>query len=173
MDIRLENEIPISAQELWQILHTPEFDALTAREYELKEYTEIERSTTESLTKRRVRVVTGTDLSYIPRGIAHGILGSDNVIYEETQYKYNHRYEMRWSDKWIEPPLFREKFRGSGTLRLIPIDDGRCTRIRNLSIHIDLFAVGPILEKMVAEQAKKTSGKFSSVVAQWKTHSLL
>lgn len=173
MDIRIGNEIPISAQELWQILHTPEFDAFTAKEYELKEYTEIERSVTESLTKRRVRVVTGTDLSYIPWGLAHKILRGNRVVYEETQYKYNHRYEMRWCSKWIEPPLVKDKIRVSGTLGLIPIDEGRCKRIREMSIHIDLFGVGPILERMVAEQAKKTSGKFSQVVAIWKAGSLL
>ena len=173
MDIRIGNEIPMSAQGLWQILHTPEFDALTAKEYELKEYTEIEKSVTESLTKRRVRVVTGTDLSYIPWGLAHKILRSNRVVYEETQYKYNHRHEMRWSNKWVEPLLFKDKIRCSGTFRLIPIDNARCRRIREMSIHIDIFGVGPILEGIVAEQAKKTSGKFSRVVARWKAGSLL
>jgi len=173
MDIRIANEIPMSAQGLWQIMHTPQFDAFTAREYELKEYTEIERSVAETLTRRRVRIVTGTDLSYIPWGLAHKILHGNRVVYEETQYKYNHRYEMRWSGKWIEPRLFKKKVRVSGTVRLIPIDDGRCKRIREMSIHIDIFGVGPILEGIVAEHAKKTSGKFSRVVAKWKAGSLL
>jgi len=171
MDIRIANEIPMSAQELWKVFGTPEFDAFVVREYELKEYTEIERSVTETLTRRRVRVVAGTAPSYIPRGLAHKILRSDRVVYEEIQYKYNHRYEMRWSSKWIEPPLFKDNFRGHGRLQLIPIDEGRCNRIREISLHIDLFAVGPILEGMAAEQAKKTSGKFSRVVAEWKARS--
>ncbi len=163
----------MSAQELWKILGTPEFDTFVAKEYELKEYTELERSITESLTKRRVRIVTGTNLSYIPWGFAHKILRSDRVVYEETQYKYNHRYEMRWSNEWLEPPLLKDRLRGRGRLRLIPIDEGRCKRIREMTLHIDLFAVGPILEGMAAERAKKTSGKFSRVVAKWKARSRL
>ena len=173
MDIRIVNEIPMSAQELWKILGTPEFDAFVAREYELKEYTEIERSVTESLTKRRVRIVSGTELSYIPRGLAHKILRSDRVVYEEIQYKYNHRYEMRWSGRWIEPSLLKHNLRGGGRLQLIPIDGDRCSRIREIRLHIDLFAIGPVLEGMAAEQAKKTSGKFSRVVAKWKARSRL
>ena len=173
MDIRIENEIPISARELWKILHTPEFDAFTAKEYELKEYREMERSTAHGLTKRRVRIVAGTDLSYIPWGLAHKILRGDEVVYEETQYKYTHRHEMRWSTEWIEPPLLKNKIRVSGTLRLIPIDEDRCKRIRDMSIRITLFGIGSILEGRVAEQARKTSEKFCRMVAKWKAASLL
>ncbi|MBW1792632.1 MAG: hypothetical protein JRJ14_10325 [Deltaproteobacteria bacterium] len=78
MDTLLENEIPISAEELWRTLHTPEFDAFTAREYEFKEYTELEKQVSGNLIHRRVRITTGTDLSYIPFGLAHKILGGND-----------------------------------------------------------------------------------------------
>ena len=161
----------MSAEELWKVLGTPEFDVFVAEEFELKEYIEIERSVTESLTRRKVRIVAGTDLSYVPRGLAHKILRSDRVVYEEIQYKYNHRYEMRWSNEWIEPPLFKDNFKGLGRLQLVPISENRCNRIREISLNIDLFAVGPVLEAMAAEQAKKTSRKFSRVVTRWKARS--
>ena len=38
MDFYVENEIPMSAQELWRTMHTPEFDAFVAREYGLYAY---------------------------------------------------------------------------------------------------------------------------------------
>jgi len=103
MDIRLENEIPISAEELWRILHTPEFDAFTAREYQLKEYIELEKQVSGCLIQRRVRIVTGTDLSYIPFGLGIRLLGGNEVIYEEVQNKYRDRYEMNWENEWLEP----------------------------------------------------------------------
>ena len=167
MDIRLENEIPISAEELWRIMHTPEFDAFTAKEYEFKEYKELKRQVSGNLIHRRVRITTGTDLSYIPFGLAHKILGGNEIIYEEIQDKYLDRYEMHWEDKWIEPPSFRDKVQVSGVLLLIPIDEGRCKRIRKMSVHIRIFGLRYILEGIVAEQAKKTSEKFSQVVAKW------
>ena len=169
MDIRLEDEIPISAEELWRILHTPEFDAFTAREYELKEYTELEKRVSDILIWRRVRIVTGTDLSYIPFGLAHKLVGGNQVIYEEIQTQYRHRYEMTWKNEWIEPARFRDKIRVSGTLRLYPFDEERCKRIRDMLIHVRIFGIGPILEGMAAEQAKKTGRKFSQVVAKWKS----
>jgi hypothetical protein len=99
MDFRLENEIPMSAQELWRILYTPEFDAFMAEEYELKAYNELERQVSENLLHRRVRVIIGTNLSYIPFGLAHRIVGGNEVIYEEIQDKYLDRYEMYWNNK--------------------------------------------------------------------------
>jgi len=169
MDICLENEIPISAQELWRTLHTPEFDAFIAKEYEFKAYMELEKQVSDNLIERRVRIIVGTDLSYIPFGLAHKILGSSEIIYEEFQGKYLDRYEMYWKDKWIEPSSFRNKIQISGKLRLIPIDDARCKLIREASVHIRIFGVGYILEAMAAEQAKKTSRKFSQVVTKWKS----
>jgi hypothetical protein len=170
MDIRLENEVPMAAKELWQTLHTPAFDAFTVREYELKAYLELEKKqVSDNLIHRRIRIITGTDLSYIPFGLAHKILGGNEIIYEEVQHKYLDRYEMHWKNKWIEPPLFKDKIRVSGVLRLIPVDEGRCMRIREMSIRIRVFGIGPILEGMAAEQAKKTSGKFSHLVAKWKS----
>ncbi|NVL90188.1 MAG: hypothetical protein HWN69_04220 [Desulfobacterales bacterium] len=169
MDFRLENEIPMSARELWRILHTPEFDAFTAREYELRAYEELEKQVSDNLIHRRVRIITGTDLSYIPLGLAHKILGDNEIIYEEIQDIYLNRYEMHWKNKWIEPSLFKDKIRVSGMLRLIPIDECRCKRIREMSIRILIFGIGRILEGIAAEQAKKTSGKFSQVVDRWKS----
>lgn len=169
MDIHLEDDIPISAEELWRVLHTPEFDALTAREYELKEYTELEKEISDNLIQRRVRIVTGTDLSYIPFGMAHRLLGGHEVVYEEIQSQYQDRYEMTWKNKWIEPVRFRDKVWVSGTLRLIPVDGYRCKRVRNVRVKIGIFGIGPILEGMAAEQAKKTGKKFSRVVARWKS----
>lgn len=169
IDIRLEDEIPISAEALRRILHTPEFDAFTAREYELKEYTELEKRVSDNLIRRRVRIVTGMDLSYIPFGLAHKLVGGNEVIYEEIQNQCRDRYEMTWKNGWIEPARFRDRIRVSGALRLYPLDEERCKRIREMLIHIRIFSIGPILEGMAAEQAKKTGRKFSQMVAKWKS----
>ena len=154
---------------MWRILHTPEFDAFTAREYELKEYTELEKKVSDNLIQRKVRVVTGTELSYIPFGMAHKLLGGNEVVYEEIQNQYLDRYEATWKNQWIEPARFRDKIRVSGTLRLHPLDEEWCRRVRDMRIHIRIFGIGPILEGMAAEQAKKTGQRFSQMVAKWKS----
>lgn len=169
MDIRLEHVIPISAQELWRALQTPEFDDFVAREYKLKAYTELEKQVSDNLIERRLRIIVATDMSYIPSGLAHKILGSNEIIYEELQGKYLDRYEMYWKDKWIEPSSFSNKIQVSGKLQLIPIDEDQCRLIREGSVHIKIFGVGHLLEGMAVEQAKNISEKFSRVVAKWKS----
>jgi hypothetical protein len=167
MDIRHEDVIPISAQELWRVLQTSEFDDFVAREYELKAYREIEKQVSNNLIERRLRIVASADLSYIPFGLAHKILDSNEIIYEEIQGKYLDRYEMYWKDKWIEPVSFRDKIQVSGKLQLIPIDDARCKLIREGSVHIKIFGVGLLLEGMAAKQVENISKKFARVVAKW------
>jgi hypothetical protein len=167
VDIRLEDEVPMSAQELWRTLHTPEFDAFLAREYEFKASMELERRVSDNRIHRRVRIITGTDLSYIPFGLAHKILGGNEIIYEEIQDKSLDRYDMRWKNEWIEPSSLKDRIQVSGVLRLIPVDEGRCKRIREVNLRIRMPGVGHILEGMAADQAKKTSKKFSDAVAKW------
>ena len=38
-----------------------------------------------------MRIITGTDLSYIPFGLAHKILGGNEIIYEEIQDIFERR----------------------------------------------------------------------------------
>ncbi len=65
MDFYVENEIPMSAQELWRTMHTPEFDAFVAREYGLYAYIELERQVSDNMLKRRVRIVDRDNLRLI------------------------------------------------------------------------------------------------------------
>jgi hypothetical protein len=69
----------------------------------------------------------------------------------------------------MEPLRFKDKIRVSGVLQLIPIDESRCRRIREIRVQIRIFGIGAILESMAAEQANRTSEKFTQVVARWKT----
>ncbi|MEE8381685.1 MAG: hypothetical protein V3R78_07405 [Thermodesulfobacteriota bacterium] len=56
-----------------------------------------------------MRIITGTKFSYIPFGLAHKILGSNEVVYEEIQDKYRDRHEMHWENK----QLLQEKFKAA------------------------------------------------------------
>lgn len=67
----------------------------------------------------------------------------------------------------IEPSFFKNKIKVSGKLQLIPIDDARCTLIREGIVHIKLFGLGHLLEGIAAEQVGEISKKFSQVVAKW------
>ena len=74
MDICIENEIPMSAQELWQTWHTPEFDAFTAKEYELLE-----------LFMRHPRQVLSRDLIF-DRVWGYDFGGESNIIEVYVRY---------------------------------------------------------------------------------------
>ena len=167
MDIRLENEVPMSAHQLWQTLHTPEFDAFITKEYRFYPHIQLERQSSDHLIRRRVRIMlAGVDLPDIARNAANKVLGGDEIVYEEIQEKHSDRLEMRWR---VKPPVLKEKFHASGLLRLVPIDGSRCLRIMEGRIHVGLFGLGGLLERITAEQAKRTSDEFCQVVAKWKS----
>ena len=169
MNIRIEHEVPMSANELWQTLYTPEFDAFLVREYELKSHTELEKQVSDNMIHRRVRIVTGTDQSYISSATVQRLLGGRDIIYEEIQYKYLDRYEMRWETEWIEPSSLKDKVRISGVLRLAPIDDNLCLRIMEGTVNVRVFGLGGLLERIMAQHTQTTGDMFSQVVAKWKS----
>ena len=82
MEFHLEHEVPMSAQELWLLLHTPEFDAFVAKEYGLKAYIELERNILDNMIRRKVRIVSKVDLNYVVQRLAHKVLGGDELVYE-------------------------------------------------------------------------------------------
>jgi len=166
MKFHIENEVQMSATELWQTLHTPEFDAFVAREYGLKAYIEIEKQTSNHMMHRRVRIITKVDLNYTAQRIANRILGGDELVYEEIQEKYFDRFEMHWR---IEPPVFKDKFQMSGLLMLKPIDDNRCLRIREGIIDVGLFGLNGLLEMFYTLQSRRVKDRFAMVVEKWKS----
>ena len=165
MEFRLEDEVPMSAQELWLILHTPEFDAFVAKEYGLKAYIELDRNTLDNVMRRRVRVIKKVDLNYAVKRLAQKVLGGDELVYEEIQEKYFDRFEMSWR---IVPPVLKDKFEAYGILLLKPIDENRCIRIREGIVQIHMFGVTQMLEWIAGLQTKRTKDKFPHVVSNWK-----
>ena len=99
MHIYLENEIPMSAKELWQTMHTPEFDAFVAKEYGLSGYIELESQVLDNMLKRRVRIVSPIDRNFMIRRIARTILGQDKIIYEEIQEKYLDQFKSLFTGR--------------------------------------------------------------------------
>lgn len=166
MKFHIENEVRMSAEQLWQTLHTPEFDAFVAGEYGLKEYIELEKQTLNHMMRRRVRIITKVDLNYTAQSIANRILGGDELVYEEIQEKYFDRFEMHWR---IEPPVFKDKFQMSGVLRLEHIDDNRCLRIREGTIDVGLLGANGLLKMFYTLQSKKVQDRFAMVVDKWKS----
>ncbi|MBF0226270.1 MAG: hypothetical protein HQK76_12515 [Desulfobacterales bacterium] len=164
----LENKIPMSAVELWQTMHTPIFDAFVAKEYNLLAYIELEKQISNDIMQRRVRIISKIDGNYLTRSIAKKILGSDILVYEEIQKKYLNSFELHWR---IIPPVFEDKFEASGILRLKPINENQCIRIREGTINIALFGADRLMKIIAAAQSKKNEDRFSQIVKKWKTES--
>lgn len=167
MELRLENAVPMSAPELWRTVQAPEFDAFVAKELELYPHIRLERQSSGNLIRRRLSIsLSNVDLPDITRKAANKVLGGDEIVYEEIQGTHLDRFQMPWK---IRPPVLTKKFHASGVLRLAPIDESRCLRIMEGRIHIRLFGLGGLLERMIAEQVKSTSDQFSDLVAKWKS----
>ncbi len=171
MDFYLDNEIPMSAPELWRLLCTPEYDAFLAKEYGHKAYVELERESLDRMLRRRMKIITKVDLSemdlnYVARKIAQKILRGDQLGYEVIEEKYFHFFEMRWK---VEPPLFKNKFKAYGVLRLEPIDENRCLRIIEGTVYVGIPGLDGLLERIVALQLERAKNRFAQVVEKWKS----
>ncbi|HIJ57897.1 MAG TPA: hypothetical protein HPQ03_17485 [Deltaproteobacteria bacterium] len=170
MNFRIENVIPMSAQGLWAVLHTPEFDAFMAREYGLKIYSELEKNLSDKMMQRRLRVVTTVNLNFVMQMIYDQILGKAELEYEVIQEKCLNRYAMYWE---IVPPVLVDKFRFSGMIRLKPIDEKRCLMIREGNIQIDISMGKLILESIIATKSKIMKHRFRQLVEKWKYEKLI
>lgn len=166
MDFRLENEVPMSAQELWRTVQTLEFNAFMAKELQPYPHIRLERQSSGDMIRRRLSIsLSNVGMPHITRKAANKVLGGDEIVYEEIQGAHLDRFQMPWK---IRPPVLTKKFHASGVLRLAPIDESRCLRIMEGRIHVGLCAVGSLLERMIAEQVKSTSDQFSDLVTKWK-----
>ena len=170
MNFRIENVIPMSAQGLWAVLHTPEFDSFMAREYGLKIYSELEKNLSDTMMQRRLRVVTTVNLNFVMQMIYDQILGKAELEYEVIQEKCLNRYAMYWE---IVPPVLVDKFRFSGMIRLKPIDEKRCLMIREGNIQIDISMGKLILESIIATKSKIMKHRFRQLVEKWKYEKLI
>ena len=170
MNFRIENVIPMSAQGLWAVLHTPEFDSFMAREYGLKIYSELEKNLSDKMMQRRLRVVTTVSLNFVMQMICNQILGKSELEYEVIQEKCLNRYAMYWE---IVPPVLVDKFRFSGMIRLKPIDEKRCLMIREGNIQIDISMGKLILESIIATKSKIMKHRFRQLVEKWKYEKLI
>lgn len=170
MDFYFDNEIPMSARELWQILCTPEYDAFLAKEYGHKAYVELERESSDRMMRRRMKIISKVDLSemdlnYVARKIAQKILKGDHLGYEVIEEKYFDSFEMRWK---VEPPLFKDRFQAYGVLRLEPIDENRCLRIIEGTVRVGIPGLDGLLERIVALQLEQAKNRFARVLEKWK-----
>ena len=170
MNFRIENVIPMSAQGLWAVLHTPEFDSFMAREYGLKIYSELEKNLSDTMMQRRLRVVTTVNLNFVMQMIYDQILGKAELEYEVIQEKCLNRYAMYWE---IVPPVLVDKFRFSGMIRLKPIDEKRCLMIREGNIQIDISMGKLILESIIATKSIIMKHRFRQLVEKWKYEKLI
>ena len=161
---RIANEIPMSAQTLWETAHTPEFCAFLAREYGLIQR-EMDREIHGDMMHRRIRTVVARSVPEWIGSIVTCFLGTKEITYDEIQEKRLDRFEMCW---YIESPVLRDRICCSGTLRLTPVDAECCVRTVEGEILVKLIAIGGTLEKSICKEIKNTAQNLAEVVTKWK-----
>ena len=170
MNFCIETVIPMSAPDLWSVLHTPEFDAFMAREYGLKVYSELEKNLCGQMMQRRLKVVTKPGLNFVTQMICNQILGKSELEYEVIQEKYLYRYSMYWE---IVLPVLKDKFELSGMIRLKSMDEKRCLMIREGNIHIGISVGKVIIESIIATKSQIMKNRFRQLVEKWKYEKLI
>jgi hypothetical protein len=161
---RIANEIPMSAEDLWNTAHKPEFLAFLAGEHGLMQR-EMERKIRDRWMHWRVRVTVCRSLPDFINKLVRGVLGAEEIAYDEIHEKRLDDFELFWR---IESPMIKEKVQGSGTVRLMPMDGGRCLRTIEGEIHVRVFGVGGTMEKFIAREIQEASRNLAGLVVKWK-----
>lgn len=162
----IEHELPIAAETFWELLHTPEFEAFQAERMGLASYDEVSREIRDNVMHRRIRIEPQIQ---IPEAVMKPLrkqIGSDtnDFGYIEGQEKRLDRFELRW---WVEPPVLKDRLEVGGLFRVEAIDAERCRRTMTADVHVRIFGLGTVIEKLVEKETRKTYDAVPGIIAAW------
>lgn len=165
MDFTIEHIIPLSREEYWKILHTPEFETFQAKELGLKVYDEIAREQEGTIIRRRVKVKPEAQLPASVQKIVSSYISLEDLGYIEEQVRYDDKYYLEFR---IHPPVLKDRIHIAGVFSLEERDEQSCLRLLEGEIKISMFGVGGIVERFILEELRRTYEKIPGVVEKWK-----
>lgn len=142
MRVFCEHRIPTAADDFWEWLHDPEYEARVARALGLLEYKELERRDEGDEVYRRIRVALPLPASLAP--IVSRLVSVDQAGYVEEQWRRRDARVVRWR---MTPTILAERVAVQGELRIEPAGKARCVRILDGDITARIFGVGGLLER--------------------------
>jgi len=144
MKLHCEHRISKSAEDLWQVLHTPEFEARLGKAIGLSEYVEIERSEDEKSIYRRIRVVPAVPPAFM--FLLRHLQAGDTIRYIEHQWRSKSAMEVRWE---MQPSILADRAEIKGVIRIVPVDARTCVRILDGHVDVRLFGLRSMIEQAV------------------------
>lgn len=159
MKLYCEHRIARSAGDLWQVLHTPEFEMKLGRAIGLSEYRDLERSEDDRAIYRRIRV-----LPTIPaplEGLLRRFGAGESVSYIEEQWRSKREKAVRWK---MIPSVLADRVRIQGVIRIEPVDDRTCLRVLDGEVVVRFPGLARTIEQAIVKGAVEAYGK-SAVVA--------
>eukprot|EP00761_Pharyngomonas_kirbyi_P013299 gb/GECH01013326.1/.p1 GENE.gb/GECH01013326.1/~~gb/GECH01013326.1/.p1 ORF type:complete len:244 (+),score=84.63 gb/GECH01013326.1/:1-732(+) len=162
-EIKVESVIPMSEPEYWKLLYTTKFDAFYAKAIGLKSTEEVESWTEGQTVVRKVKVVPGVDLP----GALLWYLDQDELHYYDTQWKDHEKREVRFQ---TIPPIYEDILHFNGRIYLEPIDSESCRQILTVTVRVDAWGVGGLIESAVASELQSKFELAPQAVEAWKEY---
>jgi hypothetical protein len=161
MRLYCEHRISRDATNLWEILHTPAFEARLAQAIGLTEYTELVREEAEDAVYRRIRVVPSIPGSF--RSLLRGAGAAEKISYIEEQWRSRTEMEVRWE---MTPSILADRVRIAGRIRIEPLDGASCLRILDGAVEVRIPIMGRTIEQAVVAGALAAYGKSAEAASR-------
>ena len=161
MKLYCEHRILRDARDLWEVLHTPAFEAHLAQAIGLAEYTELEREETEGAVYRRIRVVPSIPGGF--RSLLRGVGADEKVSYIEEQWRSRTEMAVRWE---MTPSILADRAQIGGLIRIEPLDGASCLRILDGAVKVRLPVLGRAIEQAIVRSTLLAYGKSAKAASR-------
>ena len=161
MQVRLEHTIDLSADQFFdRIYFNEELNSRLYEELGFKERVVLEQVDQRETIFRRVRQVPLRD---IPGPFKKALRGASLAYEEETLYHKG----QQCVDIVVISTIKPDKVKVSGTFWIEADGPDRCKRLFEVDVKVNIFAVGPIVEKMILADIIKGHDKSADVTNRY------
>ena len=161
MKLYCEHRILRNARDLWEVLHTPAFEAHLARAIGLAEYTELEREESEDAVYRRIRVVPSIPGGF--RSLLRGVGANEKVSYIEEQWRSRTEMTVRWE---MTPSVLADRAKIQGLIRIEPLGKASCRRILEGAVKVRIPVLGRPIEQAIVTGTLAAYGKSAKAASR-------
>jgi hypothetical protein len=161
MQIRVEHTIDLPADQFFEhIYFNEDFNNHLFQELAFKERAVLEQVDQGDTIFRRVRLVPVRD---IPRPFKKALRGASLAFEEQTRF---HKLQQR-ADIVVIPAIKPDKVKVCGTFWIESDAPDRCKRLFEVDVKVNVFAVGPMAEKLILADIVKGHDKAAEVTNRY------
>jgi hypothetical protein len=159
--IECEHRIPLRAEDFWEMIHAPEYEAAVAEEMGLAEYRELERWEDDEAIHRRIRVTPRAGA--LPAALQKLLRRMSAVGAVEEQRRSKARREVFWR---VTPGVLSDRIELSGVVRVEPVDDGSCLRKLEGEVRVKIPGAGLWVERGLVSSIVSNYARSAEIAAR-------